>query len=80
MKIADFFTNIPNKEQEGIANAMNATTSNKQTQKLNEVPENPMQMTINLKVEMPDIILVEHIDNIDTNAIILNVRRHTLFY
>lgn len=30
-------------------------------------------MTLNLKIEKPDIILVEHMDNIDTNALILNV-------
>lgn len=35
--------------------------------------ERPSQMTINLKIEKPDIILVEHMDSIDTNAIILNV-------
>lgn len=30
------------------------------------------QMTLNLKVEQPDIILVENMDSIDTNAMILN--------
>lgn len=29
-------------------------------------------MTLNLKVEQPDIILVENMDSIDTNAMILN--------
>lgn len=29
-------------------------------------------MTLNLKVERPDIILVEHMDNIDTKAMMLN--------
>lgn len=32
-----------------------------------------MQITVNLKIEKPDIILVEHMDNVDTNAMILNV-------
>lgn len=36
-------------------------------------PQAETQMTINLKLEKPDIILVEHMDNIDTNAMILNV-------
>lgn len=31
--------------------------------------------TINLKVEQPDIVLVEHMDNIDTRALILNVSK-----
>lgn len=35
--------------------------------------ENDRQMTVNIKIEKPDIILVEHMDNIDTNALILNV-------
>lgn len=30
------------------------------------------QITLNLKVEQPDIILVEHMDNIDSKAMILN--------
>ncbi|KAJ8953002.1 hypothetical protein NQ318_015363 [Aromia moschata] len=30
------------------------------------------QMTVNLKLEKPDIILVEHMDNINTKAMILN--------
>lgn len=75
MKIAEFFTNVPAKQQEGPA--MGTTASNKQIQKINEVQENPIQMTVNLKVEMPDIILVEHMDSIDTNAMILNVKYQT---
>ena len=31
-------------------------------------------MMINLKVEKPEIVLVEHMKNIDTRALILNVR------
>lgn len=31
------------------------------------------KMTVNLKIEKPDIILVEHMDNIDTSAIIWHV-------
>lgn len=31
-------------------------------------------MTINLKLEKPDILLVEAMDDLDTNALVLNVR------
>jgi hypothetical protein len=30
-------------------------------------------MTVNVRVEKPDIILVEDMEDLDTNAIILNV-------
>lgn len=43
-------------------------------EKVAEVRSSAM-MTINLKVEQPDIVLVEHMDNIDTRALILNVSR-----
>lgn len=79
LKIADFF-NVP-QEQQPIGKAVTAsksatvlpskskTTLPQEALKAN----NPTQMTINLKLEKPDIILVEHMDNIDTNAIIVNV-------
>lgn len=35
--------------------------------------QSTQQITLNLKIEKPDIILVEHMDNIDTKALILNV-------
>lgn len=31
-------------------------------------------MTINVKLEKPDILLVEAMDDLDTNALVLNVR------
>lgn len=34
---------------------------------------NKQQMTINLKIEKPDIILIEKTDDINTKAIVLNV-------
>lgn len=74
MKIADFFTSVAPKVEEGSATTTaKPTTSKMQVQKINTVEENPVQMTVNIKVEMPDIILVEHMDNEDTNAMILNV-------
>ncbi|XP_018574731.1 vacuolar protein sorting-associated protein 13 isoform X2 [Anoplophora glabripennis] len=74
MKLAEFFSTAGTKKPA-------ITTENKQSQtKLEESkqslpekqPEKESQMTINLKLEKPDIILVEHMDNIDTNAMILN--------
>ncbi|XP_049842368.1 LOW QUALITY PROTEIN: intermembrane lipid transfer protein Vps13-like [Schistocerca gregaria] len=37
-----------------------------------ESPPKPGMMTVNIHVEMPDIILVESMDTVDTNAIIMN--------
>ena len=36
-------------------------------------PPSSSMMTVNIRVEKPDIILVENMDDIDTNAIIFNV-------
>jgi hypothetical protein len=36
-------------------------------------PPSSSMMTINIRVEKPDIILVENMEDLDTNAIILNV-------
>lgn len=42
-----------------------------------QVTENPAQekvkLTLNFKCEHPDIVLVEHLDSLDTNAIVLDV-------
>lgn len=73
LKIAEFFTSIPAKEEEKTTSAK---PTNKPPQKtVNTITEEKpsVQMTINLKIEMPDIVLVEHMDNINTNAMILNV-------
>lgn len=84
LKVAEFFTDTAT-PPETVPAATSATTlkttdSKTQSQKANvETEENPVQMTVNLKVEMPDIVLVEHMDNIDTNAMILNVSIKKLF-
>jgi vacuolar protein sorting-associated protein 13A/C len=36
-------------------------------------PPSSSMMTVNIRVEKPDIILVENMDDMDTNAIIFNV-------
>lgn len=79
LKIADFF-NIPQDQQPAnkAAAASKSTTSTSSKSKTSLPPQNvkadkPTQMTLNLKLEKPDIILVEHMDNINTQAIIVNV-------
>lgn len=76
MKIADFFQTT--QEATPPPKGPVARSSMSVTSKTKIAPETanaakPTQMTINLKLEKPDIILVEHMDNIDTNAIIVNV-------
>lgn len=84
MKIADFFktsqeTTPPSKVQpskSGMSVTSKSSLNVISKSKVDLAPVNatkPTQMTINLKLEKPDIILVEHMDNIDTNAIIVNV-------
>lgn len=72
MKIAAFFKSAPTSAT--TSEEVKTTASNAHLQRVEVVAEeNPIQMTVNLKVEMPDIILVEHMDNEDTNAMIMNV-------
>ncbi|KAH1006005.1 hypothetical protein HUJ04_006891 [Dendroctonus ponderosae] len=83
MKIAEFFSN-PADQQTSVApvghksvkNTNNAVTPKpSRTSRSSQSVEatNPSsQITLNLKVEQPDIILVEHMDNIDSKAMILN--------
>lgn len=69
MKIAEFFG--------GDAKPTPAqVTASSGAKKITAAPVQPQketQITLNLKVEKPDIILVEHMDHINTNAMILNV-------
>lgn len=76
MKVAEFFTSaLPKTNEEKASVKTSATKSLSSRSKSNAavVQESQTQMTINLKIEKPDIILVEHMDNIDANALILNV-------
>ncbi|XP_028133900.2 intermembrane lipid transfer protein Vps13 isoform X1 [Diabrotica virgifera virgifera] len=72
MKLAEFFK-IP-EEQEQEIKMISAGKSNVPTPKVKpaDTPAAEQHMTINLKLEKPDIILVEHMDNVDTRAMILN--------
>lgn len=80
LKIADFF-NVPQEKSEPapkITTTSKSSTTLTSKSKMSVLVEpaksdKPIQMTINLKLEKPDIILVEHMDSINTNAIIVNV-------
>lgn len=77
LKIADFLK-IDEEGSEATkvsvpqTKSINATAAKVQAVAAQEVQSN-QQITLNLKIEKPDIILVEHMDNIDTKALILNV-------
>ncbi|KAK9871302.1 hypothetical protein WA026_011571 [Henosepilachna vigintioctopunctata] len=76
MKLLDFANTTLENDKAVVARqnaakkaAANKSNSNKAATNLTQ---NATKMTVNLKVEKPDIVLVEHMDNIDTDAIILN--------
>lgn len=81
MKIADFFASGQETNEE-ITKVMPRNQMNKSLPAKSQVQaqEKEMRMTVNLKIEKPDIILVEHMDNINTNAIIMNVSTIILKY
>lgn len=56
-----------------IAPKQTASSKSVQNKTAATSTQSTSRMTVNLKVENPDIILVEHMDNIDTSAIILHV-------
>lgn len=76
MKVSDFFTKALPTVQDQKASMHSKSMKSLQTKSLSSTSssEVPTNMTVNMKIEQPDIILVEHIDNIDTNALILNVK------
>lgn len=52
---------------------MNKPSTSKVLTEVNKKPEIKSMMTLNVRVEKPDIILVESMDDINCNAIVLNV-------
>lgn len=80
MKLAQFFQ-MPEQEQAQLAPVVDPRS--KAIQSSTTVQSTAAQtegtMTINLKVEKPEIVLVEHMDSIDTEAMILNVSISFLF-
>lgn len=80
LKIADFFTGAMQSGEEASkvqntrsTSSIKETPSSRSSAKTAVVTEKETTMTVNLRIEKPDIVLVEHMDNIDTNALILNV-------
>lgn len=76
MKVADFFTSALPQTDEVKAPVKAAASKPLAPRSKSSVAvgqDSQTQLTINLKIEKPDIVLVEHMDNIDTNALILNV-------
>lgn len=83
MKIADFFggggdAKPPPAKVEPVAKVAKKTRDTLTT--ATPIVEKEAQMTLNLKLEKPDIILVEHMDHINTNAMILNVNSKIILY
>ncbi|KAJ8937448.1 hypothetical protein NQ314_011837 [Rhamnusium bicolor] len=78
LKLADFF-NTSNQSLEQSKQTQVTTTGISTTKSSRGVVPGPTaskdketQITVNLKLEKPDIILVEHMDNINTNAMLMN--------
>lgn len=76
MKIKDFFE-VPQSSQAGPSYATQQKSVSDQAVKKRSAPQTPVSepvmFTINLHVEKPDIILLEDMDNINSNCIVLNV-------
>ena len=65
----DHQTEIPKAKKATVAKSTTSATT-----AIASPPPSSSMMTVNIRVEKPDIILVENMDDIDTNAIIFNVR------
>ncbi|RZC35600.1 vacuolar protein sorting-associated protein 13A-like, partial [Asbolus verrucosus] len=70
LKIADFLTLPESESSKPSVPQKSVATKSTATLVVNSAEES--QITLNLKIEKPDIILVEHMDNIDTKALVLN--------
>jgi vacuolar protein sorting-associated protein 13A/C len=64
----DHQTEIPKAKKATLARSMSSATTATASS-----PPPSSKMTVNIRVEKPDIILVENMDDIDTSAIIFNV-------
>lgn len=64
----DHQTEIPKAKKATFAKSTSSATT-----AIASLPPSSSMMTVNIRVEKPDIILVENMDDIDTNAIIFNV-------
>lgn len=76
MALSEFFTKaVPAQTAQAKEISRNIKSNTSLKSPSDETKNN---LTINIKLEQPDIILVEHMENIDTKAMILNVS--SLFY
>ena len=78
MKIKDFFNAAPDPSQQASLQSSQKVSEQTQKKKVANQPAPPTppvtMMTINLHIEKPDIILLEDMDDIDSNCLVLNVK------
>lgn len=77
MKLAQFFQTPEEKETTPVDPKVKAIQSDITIESADTQTEGTM--TLNLRVEKPQIVLVENMDSIDTEAMILNVSKHLHF-
>ena len=85
MKIKDFFNSQPSNDTTAARQQQTVSQPSQKSQletvikkKINQAPSTPVpvsdtMITINLHIEKPDIILLEDMDDINSNCIVLNV-------
>lgn len=71
MALSSFFTKAESNQNQIKDTSVSQAKLVSSTTKIEKGQSN---MTINIKLEQPDIVLVEHMESIDTKAMILNVR------
>lgn len=77
LKIADFWKISEEDRVEPVKPTKGtATPATAKSSVTAAVVEKETQITLNLKVEKPDIVLVEHMDSNDTQALVLNVSKN----
>lgn len=83
MKIKDFLTaGLPTEQNslqasQKVQHELMVAKKKAQSQPVPAVSDN--MMTINLHIEKPDIILMEDLDDINSNCIVLNVRNKKIY-
>ena len=74
MKVKDFFgTNAESSNQQSTQVAPKVADGVAKKKTVQTLAPDPPKYTVNIHIEKPDIILLEDMDNIDSNCIILNV-------
>lgn len=70
--LRDFFMNSLEAANQANPAPSRPSSAKSTSSKTTSTVQSQASMTINLKIEKPDIILVEHMDNIDTSALMFN--------